>query len=156
HFTEKEGLSNNKVVTMFKSKNGDLWIGTVFGLNLLEGKKISLLNKRISAGSNLFKTYSYEDGFSGIGLNHGKTIFEASDGTVWLGADDRLIALNPKEQKKDKTLPNIHLTGLALFTENISWQRLVENHFWTNGDLAVKPDAPAQNLSIKDTSLVLE
>src|SRR5690606_7502951 len=92
----------------------------------------------VSISSNLFKTYTYEDGFAGVGFNHGKTIFEASDGTVWLGADDELIAFNPQEQKKDKTSPNIHLTGLALFTENIAWQTLAE-----------------QQSSVTDTSFLL-
>ena len=66
----------------------------------------------------------YEDGFSGIGVNFGKTICEAKDGTIWIGADDRLTAFHPGEETPDTIAPNIQLTGLSLFNENIAWQNL--------------------------------
>jgi len=157
--SEIEGLSNNNVVAMSKSKMGDLWIGTTFGFNKLEAEKISSLNNGNNTVSNLFKTYTYEDGFSGIGLNHGKTIFEASDGTIWLGADERLVAFHPQKEVLDKTNPNIQLTGLALFNENVAWQKLEEseNSPSTNDDslLAVRTGDTEQYFSVKDTSFLL-
>ena len=65
--------------------------------------------------------------FLGIGVNFGKTIFEAKDGTIWIGADDRLTAFHPGEETPDTIAPNIQLTGLALFNENIAWQNLMSS-----------------------------
>jgi ligand-binding sensor domain-containing protein/class 3 adenylate cyclase len=131
YFTEKEGLSNNDVNSIIEDKR-DLWFGTRFGLSKLEKDKLSFFTKVISdkAAFNfsepgvLFTTYLYEDGFSGIGVNIGKTMLEVKDGTIWIGADDRLTAMRPGVETPDTTAPNVQLTGLALFNENIVWQNL--------------------------------
>jgi len=135
HFTEKEGLGNNSVVSILEDKNSNIWFGTHFGLNKLEKDKLSAYEKfaegvadrsslSLSESGVFFKTYTNEDGFSGIGVNLGKTICEAKDGTIWIGADDRLTAFHPGEETLDTIAPNIQLTGLALFNENIPWQNL--------------------------------
>src|SRR4026208_1483789 len=49
-------------------------------------------------------------------------MYEAKDGTIWIGAGDRLTAFHPGEETPDTTAPNIQLTGLTLFNENIAWQ----------------------------------
>ncbi len=134
HFTEKEGLSNNSVVSILEDKSGNLWFGTLFGLNKLEKDKLSAYEKfaegvadksslSLSESGVFFKTYTSEDGFSGIGINFGKTMLEAKDGTIWIGADDRLTAFHPGEETLDSIAPNIQLTGLALFNENIPWAK---------------------------------
>jgi hypothetical protein len=49
----------------------------------------------LKESKQLFKNYAYEDGFSGIEVNFGKTIYEDKDGTIWIGADGRLTAFHP-------------------------------------------------------------
>ncbi|MBI4645037.1 MAG: hypothetical protein HY738_00190 [Bacteroidia bacterium] len=122
-FTEKQGLSNNYVFGMLEDNSGNLWFGTRFGLSKLtnpqgyltknnsrcNGSDVEqgdLAGRSISEGSNseygdlagrskpLFKTYTYEDGFLGIGVNggnNGKNVYEAGDGTIWIAANDRLM-----------------------------------------------------------------
>ncbi len=122
HYTQREGLSNNLVTSILKDKSGNLWFGTLFGLNKLAKNKVA---SDLSDSEFLFKTYTYDDGFSGIGVNNvGKSIFEAKDGTIWIGANDRLTAYHPDEDVPDTIPPNIQLTGLSLFNENIAWQNL--------------------------------
>jgi ligand-binding sensor domain-containing protein/signal transduction histidine kinase len=152
HFTEKEGLNNNDVWSIIEDKNGDLWFGTTVGLNKLEKDKLASFTKirRDKATPNLydsallFKTYTYEDGFLGIGINPGKTIYEAKDGTIWIGASDRLTAFHPREETPDTIAPNIQLTGLTLYNENIAWQNLL-SHRARDG----------RTSGIKDTSIIL-
>jgi len=136
HFTEKEGLSNNSVVSIMEDKSGSLWFGTRFGLNKLEEDKLSAFTItsagkpegrfpfNLSESGVFFKTYTYEDGFLGIGLDVGKILCEAKDGTIWIGADDRLTVFHPTEETPDTIAPNIQLTSLALFSEKIAWQGL--------------------------------
>ena len=71
---------------------------------------------------HLFKTYTVEDGFSGIGVASGKTICEARDGTIWIGTEEGLTAFHPGAETTDTIPPNIQLTGLALFNEIMPWQ----------------------------------
>ncbi len=121
HFTQKEGLSNNTVSSIMEDKRGNLWFGSPTGLSKLEKNKIA---SGLTDSELLFKTYTYEDGFSGIGVNSGETIYEANDGTIWIGAGDRLTAYHPDEDTPDTIPPDIQLAGLSLFNENISWQNL--------------------------------
>ncbi|MBX2959751.1 MAG: SpoIIE family protein phosphatase [Flavobacteriales bacterium] len=155
HFTEKEGLSNNYVFSMLQDKSGNLWFGTRFGLSKLSVAKLVEINdksKHLSDNNEdvYFKTYSYEDGFLGIGINSGKTIFEDKDGTIWVGANDRLTAYHPPVggDKPDTISPNIQLTSIDLFNENIAWVNLAGLRSPAGGDL--------QGLnSAKDTTFTL-
>ncbi|MBE7443708.1 MAG: hypothetical protein HS119_14775, partial [Flavobacteriales bacterium] len=151
HFTEKEGLSNNYVFSMLQDKSGNLWFGTRFGLSKLSVAKLVEINdksKHLSDNNEdvYFKTYSYEDGFLGIGINSGKTICEAKDGTIWVGANDRLTAYHPPVggNKPDTIVPNIQLTSIALFNENLEWVNLQEP--WGKGQ-GKKSDAGALDTS---------
>jgi ligand-binding sensor domain-containing protein len=134
HFTEKEGLTNNNVRNILQDKEGNLWFGTAFGLNKLDKDKLtSLSSRRVGGAANkgvsgesepLFKTYTYEDGFAGFNVNWGKTLYEARDGTIWVAAEDRLTAYHPEDDIPDTIPPDIQLTGLSLFNDNIPWQNL--------------------------------
>ena len=104
-----------------EDKSGNLWFGSPTGLSKLEKNKI---DSGFSDSELLFKTYTYEDGFLGIGVNTGETIYQAKDGTIWIGAGDRLTAYHPDEDTPDTIPPDIQLTGLTLFNENIGWQNL--------------------------------
>lgn len=127
-FSLNEGLSDTNVTSLFVGRRGDLWIGTINGLNLLDSMHLSLLDQqdagRLSDTGSLFTTYTFEDGYAGFGLSHGKSIFDASDGTVWLGGDNCLVAFRPEELTKDTTAPTIQLTGLGLFNEQVNWYSL--------------------------------
>ncbi|MFH2037353.1 MAG: SpoIIE family protein phosphatase [Candidatus Zixiibacteriota bacterium] len=137
HFTEKEGLSNNYVFGMCFDKNDCLWLGTRFGLSKLPALKRAKLVKKIDIckknGTELaenevfFKNYGYDDGFLGIGVNGGNTgknVYEASDGTIWIAANDRLTAYHPEGYVPDTIPPNVQLTGIELFGESVQWVNL--------------------------------
>jgi hypothetical protein len=153
HFTEKEGLSNNNVNSIYEDKRGNLWLGTSFGLSKLDKENLASFSRMTAneggllAGNSkpLFKTYTYEDGFLGIEVSHGKTIFEAKDGTIWIGSSNRLTAYHPGEETPDTTAPNIQITGVTVFNENIPWQNLI----------SPVGGSGTENYRGKDTSIVL-
>ncbi|MGZ4157605.1 MAG: ligand-binding sensor domain-containing protein, partial [Bacteroidia bacterium] len=137
HFTEKEGLSNNTVLSMLEDKSGNLWFGSRFGLSKLspenKEKLVALSGvegsdtqnpSEVAKGKVFFKNYTYEDGFLGIGVNGGKTICEDKNGTIWVAANDRLTAYHPEGEIADTVAPNIQLTSIVLFNENIAWANL--------------------------------
>jgi ligand-binding sensor domain-containing protein/serine phosphatase RsbU (regulator of sigma subunit) len=141
HFTDKEGLSNNVVLSILEDKSGNLWFGTRFGLSKLTLAKLVAL--RQAQGDNMqysvkedniiFKNYTYEDGFLGIGC-FGNSICEATDGAIWIGTNDRLTVYHPPSDNlsvraqsiTDTTAPNIQLTSIELFNENIAWVNLCQ------------------------------
>ena len=130
HFTEKEGLSNNVVLSILEDKSGNLWFGTRFGLSKLSVGKLVEINEKVKSNSVkeediFFKNYTYEDGFLGIGCN-GNSICEAKDGAIWIGANDRLTVYHPAVAGEiaDTSAPNIQLTSVELFNENVAWVNL--------------------------------
>jgi serine phosphatase RsbU (regulator of sigma subunit) len=134
HLTEKEGLSENNIFAMQFDKTGNLYAGTQLGLSKMASNCVEdlnlLLKKAIDPAVPLFENYSYEDGFLGIGVNgnnNGKNIYEASDGSIWIAANDRLTVYHPGGQCTDTIPPNIQLTSIELFNENIEWLNLAKN-----------------------------
>jgi len=150
HMTEREGLSSNQVTSIFEDKSGNIWLGTSNGISKLMKKNLAFLDEQASkrSGSNqlgvLFKNYTYEDGFVGIQVNLGKSIFETKDGSIWIGTADRLTVFHPGEETLDTIPPSIQLTGVALFSENIPWQSLLTGNSDSTG--IYRP---------KDTNIVL-
>ncbi|MBV6428509.1 MAG: hypothetical protein KIPDCIKN_03044 [Haliscomenobacter sp.] len=129
HLTEEEGLSHNVVLSLLEDRNGNMWFGTRFGLSKLARPYAAKLKKTqtLTRGGLRFKNYSYEDGFLGIGCWR-NSLFEAEDGTIYIGANDRLTAYRPeKTTGQAPPAPVIQLTNVALFNEPIPWALLENN-----------------------------
>lgn len=129
-FTKEEGLGSNRVTSIFEDKNGDLWFGTDSGLSKLRSAILDEIQDEAMLGAIyennvLFSNYSYEDGFLGLGVNTGKTIYQDKNDAIWVGTGDRLTVFKPEELGIDTIAPSLQLTNLALFNENILWSDLV-------------------------------
>ncbi|MFN6039115.1 MAG: two-component regulator propeller domain-containing protein [Bacteroidota bacterium] len=132
-FTEKEGLSNNVVCSIHEDKSGNIWCGTRFGLSKISNEKLKKINETLRNKINIesktyFESYTYDDGFLGVGCNS-NAMYSTKDGTLWIGANDRLSIYHSsvKEDVFDTIHPNIQLTGIELFNENIPWGKLKNN-----------------------------
>ena len=140
HYTEKEGLNSNTVMSMLQDQQGNLWFGTRFGLNKLTPAALARLSAytEVTEGKTgqssssvkggrtedvFFKSFTYEDGFLGIGCIR-NSICEDKNGTIWVGCTDRLTAYHPEGDERDTIAPNIQLTNIELFNENIDWAAL--------------------------------
>jgi ligand-binding sensor domain-containing protein/serine phosphatase RsbU (regulator of sigma subunit) len=139
HYTEKEGLLNNNISGIIQDHSGNLWFGSRFGLSKMQTKNPEL---------SLFKNYTYEDGFFGIGCNN-NAIFEDNNGTIWIGANDRLTAYHPEGDDPDTLPPNIQITEISLFNENIPWINLQGLDGQVGSDLA-------DLIQAKDTTFILK
>ena len=116
---------------MLEDKSGNLWFGTRFGLSKLTLTKFVEINDKVKSNTLtkqdiIFKNYTYTDGFLGIGVNGGNTMLQAKDGAIWIGANDRLTAMHPENMPPDTIAPNIQLTTIELFNENIAWVNLCQ------------------------------
>ena len=128
---EEQGLSDLNVRSIIEDHSGNLWLGTQFGLNKLSKLRAhSNTNdvpiKQSTNNDYYFKSYSYEDGFLGIGC-YRNSMFEDKEGTIWIGANDRLTAYHPEGDVPDTIPPNMQLTGISIFNELISWP-LLQNY----------------------------
>jgi signal transduction histidine kinase/ligand-binding sensor domain-containing protein len=130
NINEDLGLSNNYVFSILEDNNKDLWFGTRFGLSILDVSKKDKLLAHLRSQSlsfttePFFRTYSYEDGFLGIGGNR-NAIYQSSDRDVWIGTTDRLtlsyLSKFKDENKKGEKPFVLFISKLDLFNEKINW-----------------------------------
>jgi signal transduction histidine kinase/ligand-binding sensor domain-containing protein/class 3 adenylate cyclase/FixJ family two-component response regulator len=128
HFTEKEGLGNDAVLSLLQDRKGNIWIGTRFGLSKMSKATQTALSTqpvfKLTPSTVLFKNYSYEDGFLGIGCWRNSMV-EAQNGDIYIGANDRLTVYHPSGERTRNSKPYLSLMGISLYNENISWPDLL-------------------------------
>ena len=90
--SKKDGLLSNSVYSVFQEKENEIWIGTLDGLNLYDGKKI-------------LKTFSYKKGFVGS-----KTlcIFRDSLKRFWVLSDKYLHLLEGDHLRPIRSHPLLY------------------------------------------------
>src|SRR4051812_11315672 len=74
HIDNRNGLSNNTVLTVIQDKKGFMWFGTDDGLNRYDGHSFKVFKPD-------FKNKK------GISHNIAKILFEDHAGNIWIGTD---------------------------------------------------------------------
>jgi ligand-binding sensor domain-containing protein/class 3 adenylate cyclase len=129
-YTKKTGLYDDGIMSILEDKTGNLWFGTRTGISKLMNDSVLAsagnFNKGQGRHSGMFKNYTYEDGFYGVGCNT-NSICEDNKGAIWIGANDRLTVYLPGATDPDTIAPNIQLTGIELFNTLIPWTVLEQD-----------------------------
>ena len=111
-------------MSILEDKTGNLWVGTRMGISKLNTKSNHIFYNTDSTGNgqppSIFKNLTFEDGFFGIGCNS-NSICEDQNGSIWIGANDRLTVYRPESTVTDTIPPDIQLAGIELFNEKIPW-----------------------------------
>ncbi|MTI86779.1 MAG: hypothetical protein FH748_02290 [Balneolaceae bacterium] len=134
---KEEGLSGNNILGIFEDSKGRFWIGTRdHGVNVLEGHFISryreggIMSRGIAHAfnedheGNIWVGY-YEDGIEryndeGVkkyklgfekGINDVRSIFIASDSTMWIGTHGGLVKFDPENEEHIKYTKEDGLAG---------------------------------------------
>ncbi len=112
HITEENGLSDNHVQCIYKDKNNFVWVGTLSGLNVLDGSAITTY-KQNNTDSN------------SVSNNNIQSITGDENGLIWIGTEAGLNSFNPlmRTFKSYKLPGNIlgttqYITCLAADKEN--------------------------------------
>lgn len=127
NYSTAEGLSNEIVMGILEDKKGNLWFSTRNGLNRMLQQDSSTTGKnsgktKLTSGL-LFKNYMPADGFLGVN-SYVNSILQDSKGNIWTGTGDRLTCYHPEGEIPDTIPPNIQISNIALFNENINWINL--------------------------------
>ena len=96
HFGSVDGLSGDSVYDFFEDREGDLWVSTSKGIDMLRDLRVT--------------SFSKHEGLSQDGV---EAVLAARDGTVWIGSD-HLQALRPDGvvSEPEKGLPGNQVASL--------------------------------------------
>ena len=89
-FTEKDGLSNNKVWAILEDKPGNIWFGTDDGLSRYDGKTISRVTFTLTRPGGLGPATSQLDKISVW------SILQDKNGIIWFGTSQDLYCFDGK------------------------------------------------------------
>lgn len=135
NFTAKDGLAADIVLNLLQDKRGNIWLGTSRGLS-----RINHYNwKQLYGNSNkipeaLFYNYDYNDGFIGLTCMRNSVLQDRNE-RIWWGTE-RLTCYLPQGDEINTTAPNIELTGVKLFGQEIPWSGVEASNA---GSLKQKP-----------------
>jgi serine phosphatase RsbU (regulator of sigma subunit) len=127
NFNEKSGLVNNEVMSLIQDNENNLWLGTRKGLSQITANQLKKINKKNVLNFNpvkesFFYNYNYNDGFLGLNCRR-NAMLQDKLGFIWVGSD-LLSSFSPQQNVIKNTPPNIMLTNIKLFGEDISWPNL--------------------------------
>lgn len=120
NLTDEDGLANNNISSLVKDQNRNIWIGTALGLSSFSMEKF----KAYQSNKNqlVFKNYDYSEGFSGIECSSGAFVDDKND--LWVGTKNYVTKCNLLQSASDSMPPNIQITKIELFNENVPWDKL--------------------------------
>ncbi len=111
-----DGLSNNAITGINKNKNGKLFISTYKGINIItnfDEKQMSI------------RKITHDDGLVYDNCINGASFLDR-DEKLWIGTAKGVSNYNSKVDKSISRSPKIYLTGLEIFNEEYSIDKLVK------------------------------
>jgi ligand-binding sensor domain-containing protein/two-component sensor histidine kinase len=101
HFSKKDGLQNNRILSILEAADNKLWIGTFDGLSMIDDEKNSIINFNQSDG-----LYHNEMNLS--------TAFISSDQQFIFGSRQGILMFKPREIKLNDKAPKPIITEILI------------------------------------------
>lgn len=103
-------LINNDVLSLAKTRDGKLWVGTALGLDQLDPKTGRFIHFRpVTSDRNTAPSSNV------------RNLLEDDGGILWVGSDDGVRQLDPKTGKFRIWLEGTNITGLFRDADGILW-----------------------------------
>lgn len=83
HYTEQDGLSQNKVSCIYQAENGKLWFGTANGISIFDGTKFTQLD----IPKTEISTDWLKNSFPVVNPNEVQSINQDKNGNFWFGTN---------------------------------------------------------------------
>ena len=100
HYTTREGLPSNNILSVIGDAGGNLWIGTNRGLS------------RFNPATTKFRNYSMEDGLPDNEFNG--SVVQSHEGKLLFGTRNGFFSFDPDSIKDNTTPPPVYITGLTV------------------------------------------
>lgn len=121
NFNTSNGLANDVVYGILEDEDGNILIGTSYGLTVLKGGISHEDNAIAKAG---IEYYNQKSGYPIKDISNNYSMHLDSRGLVWLGTGDKLVQFDYKKVRKSSKPPNVVIQKIKINNDNISWQSL--------------------------------
>jgi len=119
NISTEQGLSNNNIMSIVEDKDGNIWIYTERGLDLLEHPQVS----QDLSGLSIIN-FGLEDGLKTLYFNSNSII--DSKTRLWMGSIKALTMLDLNKFKLTTEPPRIHLNNIEIQEHFIDFHELDE------------------------------
>ncbi len=114
HFYQKDGLAGNQVKAILEHNPNELWVSTGTGLS-----RMRLGTDSLSATlTATFRNYRRSDNLQDI-FYWDRSACKLQSGELAFGGENGVVIFNPAQIKDNLRIPDVYLTGLALFNEPV-------------------------------------
>ncbi len=105
-FTQKDGLSDNNVVSILEDEDGNIWAATYNGLSCYRPTE------------GVFRNFFKEDGLSNNEFNYASA-FKDAEGGMWFGGMNGVNYFNPKDILETDPNPPLCLTSFTKYNDRV-------------------------------------
>lgn len=148
-YNEEKGLVNDKVISLFRADNGEIYVGTTAGLSIIRGDEIeNLTTKQGLSDNTIYGIISDNEGriylTTNRGINvltringqltiriirsvdglasdelNGNAVWKDKEGKLWFGTVRGVTCYDPLKDTPHKNPPHIHITEATVVDKNI-------------------------------------
>ncbi|MCF7885538.1 MAG: response regulator [Candidatus Marinimicrobia bacterium] len=108
HYTVRDGLPTNSLVSIIEDNNGDFWIGSAKGIIKFDHHKEDFIKYEIS------------DGLQGSQFENG-AVFKDSKGYLYFGGNKGYNKFHPNKIPLNKIPPKIVFTDFKIFNQSVKY-----------------------------------
>jgi two-component system, sensor histidine kinase ChiS len=121
NYNTAHGLPNDVVYGILEDDDGNIIIGTSFGLTVLKG---GLYKDREQIAKNGIESFNQQTGYPIKDVSNNYSMIVDSHGFVWAGTGDKLVRFDYKEVRRNTQAPNVFISSVGINQDKISWHSL--------------------------------
>jgi len=143
HYTEKDGLPNNRIYCILEDDRGRLWLSTNNGISYFDpSTSASSASTSSTSASSVFKNYTVRDGLSHQEFNRG-AYFKSGNGEMFFGSMNGVTVFHPDSIRDNPFVPPVVITackryntddaeGIAIVEKGISARQEIKFSYKDN------------------------
>ena len=114
-FQHNQGLKNDFVTSVHKGADGNVWVGTAYGISKYIIKK------------KVFVNYGLSDGIGALSFNI-KAVDASERGRLYFGSSNGLLSFDPVNVKEVNNAPDVFMTGITINNRMVKVGEGQEDH----------------------------
>lgn len=110
----KSGLTNERILFNYLDSRNKLWLGTPEGVDCIDW------NEYVQHSRLKSVHYDKSNGYLGVESN---AATEDTSGNIWFATVNGAIRYNPDAGDIEQQLPQVSISNIQLFLENVNWRK---------------------------------